>query len=154
MSDGICYHPIMKKLIPLASLFAVLAGAPGGCSQDRQQPRPQQSAPQNASRAFNREVLKSGTGARPKAHDRVRVHYRGTLLNGKEFDSSYKRGQPATFPLNGVIECWTKGVQMMQVGEKARLTCPPEMAYGKRGSPPSIPPDATLLFEVELLGIE
>lgn len=144
----------MKKLISLVFLFAGFAWAPGGCSQDRQQPRPQQSAPQNASREFKHEVLKKGNGARPKARDRVRVHYRGTLLNGKEFDSSYKRGNPAVFPLNGVIKCWTEGVQMMQVGEKARLTCPPEMAYGKRGSPPSIPPDATLLFEIELLGIE
>ena len=81
------------------------------------------------------------------------MHYRGTLTDGKEFDSSYKRGQPATFTLQRVIGCWTEGVQTMKVGEKARLVCPPNLAYGSRGVPGTIPPDATLVFEVELLGI-
>ena len=98
-------------------------------------------------------MLKEGTGANPKASDTVKVHYRGTLENGQEFDSSHKRGQPTTFPLTRVIPCWTEGVQTMKVGEKARLVCPPNLAYGSRGVPGTIPPDATLVFEVELLGI-
>jgi FKBP-type peptidyl-prolyl cis-trans isomerase FkpA len=97
--------------------------------------------------------LRAGTGASPKATDRVTVNYRGTLTNGTEFDSSYKRNAPATFPLNGVIPCWTEGVQMMKVGGKAQLTCPPSIAYGDRGAPPAVPPGATLIFEVELLKI-
>ena len=98
--------------------------------------------------------LKDGTGASPTATDVVRVHYRGTLQDGKEFDSSHKRGQPAEFPLNRVIKCWTEGVQKMKVGGKAQLTCPPGIAYGERGTPGGpIPPNATLNFEVELLGI-
>jgi FKBP-type peptidyl-prolyl cis-trans isomerase FkpA len=82
--------------------------------------------------------LTAGTGAQPKPTDIVKVHYRGTLPDGKEFDSSYKRGEPATFPLNGVIRCWTEGVQMMKVGGKAKLVCPSELAYGDRGAPPDI----------------
>ncbi len=97
--------------------------------------------------------LHDGTGASPKASDKVKVHYRGTLPDGKEFDSSYGRGQPISFPLSGVIPCWTEGVQRMKVGGKAKLTCPPAIAYGERGAGGVIPPNATLLFEVELLGI-
>lgn len=97
--------------------------------------------------------LKEGTGASPQAGDTVRVHYRGTLPGGQEFDSSYKRGQSAEFPLNRVIPCWTEGVQKMKVGGRAKLTCPPDIAYGSRGAGGVIPPNATLLFEVELLGI-
>jgi FKBP-type peptidyl-prolyl cis-trans isomerase FkpA len=82
----------------------------------------------------------------------VKVNYRGTLIDGKEFDSSYKRNEPATFPLNGVIRCWTEGLQKMKVGGKARLVCPAEMAYGPMGRP-GIPPNATLNFEVELMEI-
>ncbi len=94
-----------------------------------------------------------GTGETPKATDRVKVNYRGTLTNGTEFDSSYKRGQPAEFPLNGVIPCWTEGLQKMKVGEKAKLVCPSNIAYGDMGRPPTIPGGATLVFEVELLEI-
>ena len=97
--------------------------------------------------------LKDGSGPSPTAADTVRVHYRGTLPDGKEFDSSIKRGQPAEFPLNRVIKCWTEGVQRIKVGGKAKLTCPPAIAYGERGAGGVIPPNATLLFEVELLGI-
>jgi FKBP-type peptidyl-prolyl cis-trans isomerase FkpA len=97
--------------------------------------------------------LKEGKGPSPQATDTVRVHYKGTLPDGKEFDSSYSRGQPAEFPLNRVIKCWTEGVQKLKVGGKARLTCPPGIAYGERGAGGVIPPGATLLFEVELLGI-
>jgi FKBP-type peptidyl-prolyl cis-trans isomerase FkpA len=97
--------------------------------------------------------LRPGTGASPKATDTVRVHYRGTLLDGTEFDSSYKTNEPAEFPLNMVIPCWTEGVQMMKVGGKSRLVCPSNIAYGERGAPPVIPGGATLIFEIELLGI-
>ena len=95
-----------------------------------------------------------GKGAMPKATDTVKVHYKGTLADGKEFDSSYKRGNPATFPLNRVVPCWTEGLQKMKVGGKATLTCPPASAYGDRGAAGAVPPGATLTFEVELLAIE
>lgn len=98
--------------------------------------------------------LKAGTGSSPRATQTVKVNYRGTLINGTEFDSSYKRNMPAEFPLNRVIPCWTEGVQRMKVGGKARLVCPSSIAYGDRGSPPVIPGGATLIFEVELLSIE
>jgi FKBP-type peptidyl-prolyl cis-trans isomerase FkpA len=99
------------------------------------------------------EQLTVGTGAQPTASSTVKVHYRGTLADGKEFDSSYKRGEPISFPLTGVIPCWTQGVQTMKVGGKAKLTCPPATAYGSRGAGGVIPPNATLTFEIELLGI-
>jgi FKBP-type peptidyl-prolyl cis-trans isomerase FkpA len=95
-----------------------------------------------------------GTGANPKATDTVKVHYRGTLADGKEFDSSYKRNAPASFPLNRVVPCWTEGMQKIKVGGKATLTCPPATAYGAAGAAGVIPPNATLTFEVELLAIE
>lgn len=95
-----------------------------------------------------------GTGANPNATDRVKVHYRGTLVDGKEFDSSYKRGEPAVFPLNRVVPCWTQGMQRIKVGGKATLTCPSATAYGERGAGGVVPPNATLTFEVELLAIE
>jgi FKBP-type peptidyl-prolyl cis-trans isomerase len=94
-----------------------------------------------------------GTGASPKATDQVKVHYEGKLIDGKVFDSSVQRGEPATFPLNGVIPCWTEGVQTMKVGGKAQLVCPANLAYGPNGSPPTIPPQATLVFDVELIDI-
>jgi FKBP-type peptidyl-prolyl cis-trans isomerase FkpA len=100
------------------------------------------------------EHLREGTGPSPTAADRVKVHYHGTFPDGRVFDSSVQRGEPATFPLGGVIPCWTQGVAQMKVGGKAKLTCPPELAYGPSGAPPTIPPNATLVFEVELLGIE
>lgn len=98
--------------------------------------------------------LKDGSGAKPGASDVVKVHYRGTFPDGKEFDSSYSRGTPIEFPLNRVIPCWTEGVQRMAVGSKAKLTCPSRIAYGERGAGGVIPPNATLVFEVELLGIK
>ena len=99
------------------------------------------------------ESLKDGSGEQPTAQSSVQVHYRGTLANGSEFDSSYKRGQPATFPLNRVIPCWTEGVAKMREGGKAKLTCPPEIAYGSRGAGSAVPPNATLTFEVVLLKV-
>lgn len=99
-------------------------------------------------------VMKEGTGPSPAATDNVRVHYRGSFPGGKEFDSSYSRGEPTSFPLNRVIKCWTEGVQKMKVGGSARLTCPAAIAYGERGTPGGpIPPNAVLQFEVELLAI-
>lgn len=100
------------------------------------------------------EVLKEGNGPKPKATDRVKVHYRGTLVDGTEFDSSYKRGSPATFAANRVIAGWTEALQLMNVGSKYRLVIPPKLAYGERGAGGRIGPNATLIFEVELLGIE
>lgn len=99
------------------------------------------------------EVLKEGTGPKPKATDTVKVNYKGTKLDGTEFDSSYKRGEPATFPLNGVIKGWSEGLQLMPVGSKYKFFIPSDLAYGAHGPGP-IGPDATLIFEVELLGIE
>jgi FKBP-type peptidyl-prolyl cis-trans isomerase FkpA len=99
--------------------------------------------------------LKEGTGASPKATDTVKVHYHGTLPNGKVFDSSRDRGEPAEFGLDGVIKCWTEGVQLMKVGGKSKLVCPADIAYGDRGAGGgAIPPGATLIFEVELLEIK
>jgi FKBP-type peptidyl-prolyl cis-trans isomerase FkpA len=98
-------------------------------------------------------TLKPGTGPSPTATDKVKVHYQGTLTDGTVFDSSIQRGEPITFPLNGVIKCWTEGVQQMKVGGKSRFVCPADTAYGDRGAPPKIKPGATLVFEVELLEI-
>jgi len=112
----------------------------------------EQGATKTPSGLVYRELV-PGTGASPKATDKVKVNYRGTLTNGTEFDSSYKRNQAAEFPLNGVIPCWTEGVQRMKVGGKSQLVCPADIAYGDRGSPPLISGGATLIFEIELLGV-
>ena len=101
------------------------------------------------------KTMTAGTGASPKASDTVKVHYHGTMPDGRVFDSSVQRGEPVEFALNQVIPCWTEGVQKMKVGEKARFVCPPEIAYGAGGTPDgTIPPGATLVFEVELIGIK
>lgn len=99
------------------------------------------------------EVLTEGTGASPKATDTVEVHYRGTLIDGKEFDSSYKRGETIQFPLNGVIPGWTEGVQLMKEGAKYRFFIPSKLAYGSRGAGGVIGPDETLIFDVELIKV-
>ena len=112
-----------------------------------------QSKPVTTASGLVYESLKEGTGDSPKATDTVKVHYKGMFLDGKEFDSSYKRGEPTSFPLNGVIPCWTEGVQRMKAGGKAKLICPPAIAYGARGAGGVIPPNATLNFEVELISI-
>ena len=125
----------------------------GACAQ----PEPRQDAAPSARVTLPSgvvfESLQAGSGESPKATDTVRVQYRGTFPDGREFDSSYSRGQPAEFPLNRVIRCWTEGVQLMKPGGKARLTCPPATAYGERGAGGVIPPNATLSFEIELLSI-
>jgi FKBP-type peptidyl-prolyl cis-trans isomerase len=100
------------------------------------------------------EILTAGDGAKPAATDKVQVHYRGTLVDGTEFDSSYKRGEPAVFPANRVIPGWTEALQLMPVGSKWKLFIPPGLGYGAQGAGNAIPPNATLIFEVELLGIE
>jgi FKBP-type peptidyl-prolyl cis-trans isomerase FkpA len=98
-------------------------------------------------------MIKDGSGAQPSASSTVKVHYKGTFPDGKEFDSSYKRGEPIEFGLNRVIPCWTEGVALMKVGSTAKLTCPSAIAYGTRGAGGVIPPNATLVFEVELLAV-
>ncbi|MDL9997006.1 FKBP-type peptidyl-prolyl cis-trans isomerase [Variovorax sp. J22P240] len=113
-----------------------------------------QSAPVTKPSGLVFQSVTEGKGPSPAASDVVKVHYRGTFPDGKEFDSSYKRGEPTEFPLNGVIPCWTEGVQLMKVGGKAKLTCPPAIAYGKRGAGGVIPPDATLNFEIELISVK
>jgi FKBP-type peptidyl-prolyl cis-trans isomerase len=100
------------------------------------------------------KIVKEGTGPKPAATDSVVCNYRGTLINGKEFDSSYKRGEPATFPVSGVIKGWTEALQLMPVGSKWELYIPPDLAYGARGAGADIGPNATLVFEVELLSIQ
>jgi FKBP-type peptidyl-prolyl cis-trans isomerase FkpA len=130
--------------LPLAALFAALLGTHAFA----------QGAKETLPSGVAIEHTRAGSGAAPKASDTVSVHYRGTLDNGTEFDSSYKRGQPTEFPLNRVIPCWTEGLQKKKVGGKARLTCPSATAYGPRGAGGVIPPNATLAFEVELLAIK
>ncbi len=135
------------KALTISALFAAIALSAGLAQA--------QSKPVTTKSGLVFESVKDGTGASPKASDTVKVHYKGTFPDsGKEFDSSYKRGEPIEFPLTGVIPCWTEGVQLMKVGGKAKLTCPPGIAYGARGAGGVIPPNATLNFEVELLGIK
>jgi FKBP-type peptidyl-prolyl cis-trans isomerase FkpA len=112
----------------------------------------EQGATRGSTGVIHRTVT-AGTGKSPTANDTVKVHYEGRLVNGTVFDSSVKRGEPAEFPLRGVVPCWTEGLQKMKIGEKAQLVCPSDTAYGDRGSPPTIPPGATLIFDVELLSI-
>ena len=128
----------------LFALLTSLAIAPAAMAQTK---------PVTTASGLVYEVIKEGSGESPKATDTVKVHYKGTFPDGKEFDSSYKRGEPTEFPLNRVIPCWTEGVQRMKPGGKAKLTCPPAIAYGSRGAGGVIPPNATLNFEVELISV-
>jgi FKBP-type peptidyl-prolyl cis-trans isomerase FkpA len=134
----------MKK-ISLLLTFAVLASAASSAFADT-------GATVTLPSGVTVTQITAGTGAQPTAADTVTVNYRGTLTNGTEFDSSYKRGTPASFPLGRVVPCWTEGLQKMKVGEKAKLVCPAATAYGDRGVG-AIPPNSTLVFEVELLKI-
>ena len=144
----------MKKTFLTLALSALLASAsPAWAADAVTQAAAKEAGAVVTPSGLVYRSLKDGTGASPKASDKVTVHYRGTFPDGREFDSSYKRNQPIDFPLNGVIPCWTEGVQRMKVGGKAKLTCPPDIAYGARGAGGVIPPNATLLFEVELLGV-
>jgi FKBP-type peptidyl-prolyl cis-trans isomerase FkpA len=145
-------HLLHARPIPVLGRFVVAALTAAGLSgaawaQDAA------TKPVTTASGLIYQSLKDGTGAQPGAVDTVKVHYRGTLADGTEFDSSYKRGQPIEFPLNRVIPCWTEGVQRMKVGGKAKLVCPPAIAYGSRGAGGVIPPNATLNFEVELLDL-
>nr|WP_145545640.1 FKBP-type peptidyl-prolyl cis-trans isomerase [Variovorax boronicumulans] len=142
--------PIRTPVVVLATLLTTAVSAQTTTTLDAAAKEP--GAQTTASGLVYRS-LQDGNGASPGASDKVKVHYRGTFLDGKEFDSSYKRNAPIEFPLNGVIPCWTEGVQKMKVGGKAKLTCPAAIAYGSRGASGVIPPNATLQFEVELLGI-
>ena len=143
----------MTSFLRLAALTLALASASSWAQNATTAASAKEDGAVVSSTGLVYRALKEGTGASPKASDTVKVHYRGTLPDGKEFDSSYKRGEAIEFPLNRVIACWTEGVQRMKVGGKAKLTCPPQIAYGERGAGGVIPPNATLLFEVELLGI-
>ncbi len=153
----------LTRAIAAPALALWMAGTAGLCAAQTAQPAPAADPALARAAAEKGAVvtasglvftsMKAGSGASPAATDTVKVHYRGTFTDGREFDSSYSRGQPATFPLNRVIPCWTEGVQRLQVGGKAKLTCPSAIAYGERGRP-SIPPNSVLQFEVELLGIE
>ncbi len=134
----------MKK-ISLLLTFAVLASAASSAFADT-------GATVTLPSGVTVTQITAGTGAQPTAADTVTVNYRGTLTNGTEFDSTYKRGTPASFPLGRVVPCWTEGLQKMKVGEKAKLVCPAATAYGDRGVG-AIPPNSTLVFEVELLKI-
>lgn len=129
----------------LCTLLAAIAVAPSALAQP---------APVTTASGLVYQSLKDGTGASPAATDVVQVHYRGTFPDGREFDSSYRRGQPTEFPLNRVIACWTEGVQLMKPGGKAKLTCPSAIAYGERGAGNVIPPNATLNFEIELIAVK
>lgn len=100
------------------------------------------------------KILQEGTGPKPAADDTVTVNYRGTLVNGTEFDSSFKRGQPASFPVGGIIKGWNEGLQLMPAGSKWQLFIPPDLAYGPRGAGPTIGPNSTLVFEIELLSVQ
>jgi len=144
----------MKNLLPLTLLAAALSFTTASHAADAtlEAAAKETGAVVTASGLVYKSV-KDGSGASPKASDTVKVNYRGTFPDGKEFDSSYKRNKAIEFPLGNVIPCWTEGVQRMKVGGKAKLTCPAAVAYGSRGAGGVIPPNATLLFEVELLGI-
>lgn len=145
----------MKTVLRIATLAAALASLPTAWAADAvaAAAAKEDGAVVTPSGLVYRS-LKDGNGASPSASDKVKVHYRGTFPDGKEFDSSYKRNEAIEFPLSGVIKCWTEGVQRMKIGGKAKLTCPASIAYGERGAGGGlIPPNATLLFEVELLAI-
>jgi len=144
--------PSPRPLLTLLPLLAALA-LPAAAQTDPLKAAAAEAGASVTASGLVYRSLKDGSGAQPAATDTVRVHYRGTFPDGREFDSSYKRGQPTEFPLNRVIPCWTEGVQKIKVGGKAKLTCPAAIAYGERGAGGVIPPNATLQFEVELLGI-
>jgi FKBP-type peptidyl-prolyl cis-trans isomerase FkpA len=141
-------NSMRRIIIPtIISLLAATSFAAETVTAEIQEPVTTKSGLQYTS-------LREGSGAIPKPTDTVIVNYRGTLLNNREFDSSYKSGRPAEFQLNNVIKCWTEGLQMMKVGGKAKLSCPSNLAYGEEGVPGSIPRNAPLKFEVELIDIK
>ena len=149
LAAAICLLGCGKPAEPAADKPADKA-APGGQADSGQK-----NDMKTTSSGLKYQVLKQGTGTvSPKATDTVNVHYHGTLLDGTVFDSSVERGQPISFPLNGVIPGWTEGLQLMKVGDKFKFEIPPDLAYGANSPSPKIPPNSTLVFEVELLGIQ
>jgi FKBP-type peptidyl-prolyl cis-trans isomerase len=144
----------MRRSPILIVLWMITLACSGG-AEKTDAPASDDSAAATEKTASGLEIthVRVGNGPAPKSTDRVQVHYHGTFPDGTVFDSSVDRGQPATFPLNRVIRCWTEGLQLMKVGGKAELVCPPEIAYGARGAPPKIPANATLHFEVELIDV-
>jgi FKBP-type peptidyl-prolyl cis-trans isomerase FkpA len=146
----------MRLLLPKIALSVALIAAASLCAAQAD-PVADASAKEKGAKVTKSGLvylgLTEGKGDSPAPTDTVKVHYKGTFADGKEFDSSYKRNEPTSFPLNRVIPCWTEGVGMMKVGGKAKLTCPAVIAYGSRGAGGVIPPNTTLIFEVELLGI-
>lgn len=155
---------MLRLTMPLLLAFCLV-----GCNKANQNsadnsatkaPAPSASTPtsgewKTTSSGLKYQVLKQGTGTvSPKATDTVKVHYHGTLLNGTVFDSSVERGEPISFPLSGVIPGWTEGLQLMKVGDKFKFEIPPNLAYGPASPSPKIPPNSTLVFEVELLAIQ
>jgi len=143
----------MKRIIVAAVAMSIAVPALAAANDAIDKAAKEKGAVKTASGMVYRSI-REGKGKSPTAASVVEVNYRGTLTNGQEFDSSYKRHQSISFPLSGVIPCWTEGVQKMKAGGKARLVCPPELAYGSRGAGSAVPPDATLIFEVELLAIK
>ena len=143
----------MKRIIIVAIAAMLAVPAFAGADDAINKAAKEKGAVKTSSGMVYRS-LRDGSGKSPTASSTVEVNYRGTLTNGKEFDSSYKRKQSISFPLSGVIPCWTEGVQKMKVGGKAKLVCPPELAYGPAGAGSDVPPNATLIFEVELLAIK
>ena len=146
-----------RPTLSILLLSAVLTSCSSSSSPDSpsaylEKAASEPGATRTASGLVYRET-RPGTGASPKPTDVVTVHYKGTLTDGKEFDSSYARNEPASFPLNAVIPCWQEGVAKMKVGGKSILVCPASIGYGDRGAPPDIPGGATLVFEVELIRI-
>jgi FKBP-type peptidyl-prolyl cis-trans isomerase FkpA len=149
-------RPMVVLILSMVLMSCSGSGPAGPDSAEakayRERAAAQPGAVKTASGLIYRE-LRSGSGASPTPSDSVKVHYRGTLIDGIEFDSSYKRNEPAEFPLDRVIPCWTEGLQRMKIGGKSQLVCPSAIAYGESGSPPMIPGGATLVFEIELLGV-
>ena len=158
----------MKKITKVVALFAVIAMAICGigCNKKKQSPTSSVKGSvkpfvvpanvgeyQTMANGLKYRIIKEGTGASPSATDKVTVHYRGTFPEGKEFDSSYKRGTPASFPVNGVIKGWTIALQKMKVGGQWQIIVPPELGYGAGGFAGAIPPNATLHFDIELLKV-
>lgn len=153
----------MKTFLTTAALAIALTSTLTACAQGGKPEDPAAAAEATEAKETGKvtttasglkyEVLTEGSGPKPSATDNVTVHYKGTLTDGTVFDSSYDRGQPATFPLNRVIKGWTEGVQLMSPGSKYLFTIPPELGYGAQGAGGKIPPNATLVFEVELIKI-
>jgi peptidylprolyl isomerase len=149
LAAAICILGCSKPTEPSAD--KPVAKAAAGGQADNAQKTEMKTTPSG----LKYQVLKQGTGTTsPKATDTVKVHYHGTLLNGTVFDSSVERGEPISFPLNRVIPGWTEGLQLMKVGDKFKFEIPPNLAYGPNSPSPKIPPNSTLVFEVELLGIQ